>query len=122
MSEAEIAFHVLPAEFVGHAQIHDGILDVGGVRVPVAGMIGPEGTRTLGVYVRRYSNDLQVAEVHLADHDGLAQEELDSENDEAERYPLGPREYWRSKLVGKVTCGADEHLMTDEDFDEEYDG
>jgi hypothetical protein len=51
---------------------------------------------------------------------GLAQEELDEENREAERYPLGPKAYWRSKMVGKYTYGLDQHLMTDEEFEQEW--
>jgi hypothetical protein len=52
--------------------------------------------------------------------DGYAQEELDQENDEAERYLLGPKEYWRGKMVGKYSYGADQHIMTNEDFETEW--
>jgi hypothetical protein len=57
----------------------------------------------------------------IAQHDGYAQEELDDENEEAERYPLGPKEYWRSKIVGKWTTGADKHLITNEEFEADWD-
>lgn len=115
MSEATVNY-IMPAEFVGSADIVDGVLNVGGVPV----RIGREHCSDIGVYVRRYSRDLSVAEVHLAFHDGLAQEELDQENAEAERYPLGPKEYWRSKSVGKDRYGPDQHLMTDEEFEADW--
>lgn len=70
------------------ATIADGVLDVGGVKVLIPGWTD------IGVYVRRVSSDLRVAEVLLATHDGYAQEELDMQNEEAERYPLGSEEYW----------------------------
>jgi len=52
--------------------------------------------------------------------DGYAQEELDAENAEAVRYPLGPKEYWRGRMVGKYTYGLDGHLMTNEDFEADW--
>lgn len=39
---------------------------------------------------------------------------------EAERYVLSPKEYWRSAMVGKYTYGADQHLMTDQEFEEDW--
>ena len=43
----------------------------------------------------------------------VAQEELEPENAEARRYPLGAKEFWRNRLVGKASYGQDVHLMTD---------
>lgn len=97
------------------ADTSDGFLDVGGVRIPWH-------RNGEGVFVRRISNDLSAIEVHLARHDGLAQEELDEQNRQAEAYPLGPKEYWRGEMVGKYRTGADAHLMTDEEFEEDWYG
>jgi hypothetical protein len=36
------------------------------------------------------------------------------------RYPLGPKEFGRNRLVGKATYGQDGHLMTDAEFDEDW--
>ena len=38
----------------------------------------------------------------------------------AEKHPLGPKEYWRSELVGKATNGLDNHLLTNEEFEEDW--
>lgn len=103
---------ILPAEYLGEAECVDGHINVGGVLVPFRG--------ATGVYVRRVSSDLSVAEIHLARHDGLAQEELDEQNRQAAAYPLGPKEYWRGEMVGKYRFGADQHLMTDEDFEADW--
>ena len=105
--------YIMPAEHVGEAQIVDGMLNIGGLEVPFQNCYG-------SVYVRRMSNDLSVAEIHLARHDGLAQEQLDQQNLEAERYPLGPKEYWRGEMVNKYRYGADCHIMTNEDFEEDW--
>lgn len=88
--------HILSAEYVGEAVVRDGVLDIGGVLVRVTGFINPNvpGGRSLSVFVRRLSSTLEVAEIALARHDGLAQEELDAQNDEADRYPGGPEAYW----------------------------
>lgn len=107
---------ILPAEFVGLARTVEGQLDIGGVKVTAEWSV--DGT--VAVYVRRESATLRVMEIHMAKHDGLAQEELDEENAEAERYPLGPKEYWRSKMVGKYRYGADAHLMTEDEFEEDW--
>ena len=106
---------ILPAEAIGAARLADGHLDVGGVRVPV-----PVDWGEVPVHVRRSSSDLSVVEVLVAFHDGLAQEELDAQNAEAERYPLGPKEYWRSAMVGRYGYGADGHPTTDEEFEQEW--
>lgn len=105
---------ILPAEFVGTATVKDGVLDAGGVKVPI------EWAEPVCVYVRRRSDDLSVIEIALADHDGLAEEELREQNEEAERYPLGPKEYWRGVMVGHYTYGADGHTMTDEEFEQDW--
>lgn len=52
--------------------------------------------------------------------DGHAQEEFDAENAEAERHPLGVKEFWRSRLVGKATYGRDSHPMTDDEFESDW--
>jgi hypothetical protein len=106
---------ILPVEFAGVAEVIDGVLTVGGVDIPIGKPI-----RDLPVYVRRDSSDLSVMEVLMARHDGYAQEELDAQNDAAERYPLGPKEYWRKEMVGKYLYGPDEHLMTDEEFEADW--
>lgn len=105
---------ILSAKYVGEAKPHDGFIDVGCVKVAWAA--GP-----VGVYVRRVSTDLSVIEIAVARHDGLAQGELDEQNAEAERYPFGPKEYWRAEMVGKDRYGPDQHLMTDEEFESDWD-
>lgn len=107
---------VFPAEFAGMARLDGGVLDVGGVKLHL-----PVAWRHLPVYVRRNTDDLSIGEVLVVLDDSLAEEQLATENDEADRYVLGPREYWRSKLVGKGTYGPDAHPMTEEDFDEFWD-
>lgn len=120
--------HIMPAEFVGEAAHDaDGYLTIGEgehtVRIHLTKGERPGwwNTGTVSVYVRRMSNDLSVCEIHITAHDGLAQEELEEENRQAEIYPLGPKEYWRQKSVGKYTYGVDQHLMTDEEFEEDWD-
>lgn len=128
--------YILGAEYVGEARHGEGgILRIGEpspdgtgvVEIPLScNGLDPRGyccwwnTHTVSVYVRRDSNDLSVIEIHMARHDGLAQEELDRKNAEAERYPLGPKEYWRAETVGKDRCGPDNHFMTDEEFEREW--
>ncbi|MEO6503327.1 MAG: hypothetical protein ABIQ09_15640 [Jatrophihabitantaceae bacterium] len=51
---------------------------------------------------------------------GYAQEELDAENEEADRYPLGVKEFWRARMVGKYSYGPDGHLMTDDEFEADW--
>lgn len=105
--------YILSAEYFGEAEVSNGMLDIGGVSVP--------WHHPASIYVRRVSNNLSIAEIHIVDHDGMAQEMLDAQNEEADRYPLGPKEYWRGEMVGKYTCGADGHLMTNEDFEADWD-
>lgn len=114
MSEDPVV--ILSAEHFGVAVTKDGVLDIGGVKVPYS-----EHGGTVHVYVRRSSSDLSIIEICVARHDGLAQEELNRENGEAEDHPLGAKEYWRSKMVGHYTTGADGHVMTDADFESEWD-
>lgn len=108
--------YILPAEFVGNAKIDNGVINVGGIEIH----IGRDRPETVGIYVRRYSNDLSVGEIALAFHDGLSQEALDAQNEEAARYVLGPKEYWRGEMVGKYTYGSDSHLMTDKEFEADW--
>lgn len=107
---------ILPAEHVGNATAVDGVLDIGGVKIDLGNWIGP-----IAVYVRRSSKDLSVIEIALARHDGLAQEQLDEQNAEAERYPGGPKEYWRGEMVGKYAYGIDNHVMTEAEFEADWD-
>jgi hypothetical protein len=109
---------ILSAEHVGMAHTVDGILDVGGVEIPY---VENSHTGNVAVYVRRSSHDLSVMEICIARHDGLAQEELERQNEEAHAHPAGPREYWRGVMVGKYTNGPDGHLLTDEEFDADWD-
>lgn len=82
------------------------------------------GYNPAGVYVRRISGKTEgitVAEVIIsAVGDGYAQEELDAENAEAERYPLGAKEFWRTRLVGSATYGLDRHVMTNDEFEADW--
>jgi hypothetical protein len=121
-------FTILPAEFVGNAAHgDDGILRIGTPRSDGSGVVEIRltkgelsrwwSTKTVSVYVRRFSSDLSVAEILMAQHSGLFDEELAYQGEQAENYPLGPKEYWRSEMVGKYTYGADNHLMTNEEFE-----
>lgn len=107
---------ILPAEHFGTAKTEDGLLDIGGVKIPYRESIDD----TVQIYVRRSSSDLSIFEICIVRHDGLAQEVLEQENEEAEHHPLGPKEYWRSKMVGHFHYGVDRHLMTNEDFEEDW--
>lgn len=102
---------ILAAEFVGEAVVNDD----GTTTIPVD--LSAWG-KPVCVYVRRSSKDLSIFEVALARHDGLAQEELDRQNEEAEHHPLGPKAYWRAEMVGKHTI--DGHPMTDAEFEAEW--
>lgn len=105
--------YILPAEHFGTAYGKDGQLNIGGLAVPYR-------DTAVDVYIRRSSKDLSVVEIHIARHDGLAQEELDRQNEEAEHHPLGAKEYWRSEMVGKYTYGPDSHPMTNEEFEADW--
>jgi death-on-curing protein len=111
---------IYPAEFVGALPYTDGTIAIGELTIRDV-----HGYNPAGVYVRRISgktDGISVAEIIISVvGDGYAQEELDAENDEAERYPLGPKEFWRSRLVGKATYGTDSHPMTDAEFETDWD-
>jgi len=122
---------ILPAEFVGNASHgDDGILRIGTPCSDGSGVVEIRLTKgelprwwkdkTVAVYVRRFAHDLSVAEIHMAQHSGLFDEELEYQNEQAEIYPLGPKEYWRAEQVGKWTYGVDNHLMTNEEFEAEW--
>lgn len=118
MTDQPEIIQILPAEHLGTADLTGSDLDIGGLRVP----LGQWGDHVdhVHVYVRRSSGDMSVMEIHIARHDGLAQEEFDHQDEEAARYPLGPKEYWRGEMVGKWTYGEDGHLMTDEEFEADW--
>lgn len=118
---------ILPAEYMGEAEhSEDGTLTIGcnnniiKLSLYKGNKPGWWNSKTVSVYVRRFSSDLSIAEIHIAQHDGLAEEALDFQNQEAQRYPLGPKEYWRTKQVGKYYYGSDQHLMTNEEFENEW--
>lgn len=120
-------FEILPAEWVGKAA-HDknGMLTIG-TGDKVVKLYLNKGSAPgwwqdgyIDVYVRRLAHDLSICEIMIAQHDGYDQEELDQENEEAQRYPLGPKEYWRAKQVGKYFYGLDQHLMTNDEFEAEW--
>ncbi|HSH58719.1 MAG TPA: hypothetical protein VK988_03565 [Acidimicrobiales bacterium] len=106
---------MLPAEAAGMAKLSDDLLDIGGLKLPV-----PVHHDAVPVYVRRRASDLSILEIEIAFHDGPEQEELHAKEAEADRYPLGRKEYWRSAMVGKYTYGADNHPMTEEEFVKEW--
>lgn len=107
------------AEFVGSLHYSNNEVKIGEI---VIGDV--HGYNPAGVYVRRVSGKtegISVGEIIISVvGDGYAQEELDAKNAEAERYPLGAKEFWRARLVGKAVYGGDEHLMTDEEFERDW--
>ena len=122
---------ILPPEFIGDAaHSDDGILRIGTPRSDGSGVVEIRltkggiprwwSTKTVPVYVCRWADDLSIAEIQMAQHDGLAEAESEYQNECAEIYPLGPKEYWRSELVGKATFGLDGHFMTNEEFEEDW--
>lgn len=110
---------IYPAEYVGGLAYEANTVELGDLRIT-----GVHGFNPASVYLRRISgkvDGISVAEIIISVvGDGLAQEELDEENAEAQRYPLGPKEYWRGRMVGKYRYGADSHLMTDEEFERDW--
>jgi len=108
-----VADQIVPAEYFGVADAPGRRLAIGGIELPAWG-------ERVFVYVRRLSSDLSITEIEIAAHDGPEQEELDLLNFEAQRHPLGPKEYWRSKMVGRYRCGPDQHPMTENDFEEHW--
>ena len=122
---------ILPPEFIGEAAHgDDGILRIGTPRSDGSGVVEIRltkgdlprwwNTKTVPVYVCRWADDLSIAEIQMAQHDGLSNAELEYQNELAEIYPLGPKEYWRSELVGKAIFGLDKHFMTNEEFEEDW--
>lgn len=122
---------ILPPQFIGDAaHSDDGILRIGTPRSDGSGVVEIRLTKgdfpgwwrdkTVAVYVRCSAHDLSVVEIQMAQHDGLAEAELEYQNEQAENYPLGPKEYWRSELVGKATFGLDGHFLTNEEFEEDW--
>lgn len=107
---------IYPAEYVGVLDYADNTVEVGDLRIGDV-----HGYNPAGVYVRRISgktDGISVAEIIISVvGDNYAQEELDAENAEAERYPLGLKEFWRSRLVGKATYEIGGHPMTDAQFE-----
>jgi death on curing protein len=108
-----------PAEYIGDLAYSDHTVHVGDLTVRDV-----HGYNPAGVYVRRVSgktDGISVAEIIvtvIGDH--YAQEELDAENAEAERYPLGLKEFWRNRLVGKVTYDTDARPLTDAEFEADW--
>ncbi len=84
---------IYPAEYLGDLPYTDHTVNIGDVVVRDV-----HGYNPAGVYVRRVSgktDGISVAEIIVTVvGDGYAQEELDAENAEAERHPLGPKEFW----------------------------
>lgn len=112
---------ILPAEYLGEAHLVDGVLWIGGHSVDWSDALQIQTgsiAEVVHVYVRRSAVDLKVLEIVIPFHDGLDDELLTAQNEEAQRYALGPKEYWRSAMVGKYTWGEDSHFMTDDDFEE----
>jgi hypothetical protein len=108
-----------PAEFVGSLGYSDHEVHIGGLTIGDV-----HGYNPAGVYVRRVSGKtegISVSEIIISVvGDGYAQEELDAENAEAQRYPLGAKEFWRARLVGKAGYGADQHPMTSDEFERDW--
>ena len=122
---------ILPPQFIGNAaHSDDGILRIGTPRSDGSGVVEIRLTKgdlprwwrdkTVSVYVRRFAHDLSVVEILMAQHSGLFDAELEYQNEQAKIYPLGPKEYWRSELVGKAIFGLDDHFMTNEEFEEDW--
>lgn len=114
------ALVMYPAEFIGPLPYENHTVQIGDVTIGDL-----HGYNPAALYVRRISGKsegISVGEIIISVvGDAYAQEELDAENAEAQRYPLGAKEYWRARLVGKATYGKDAHLMTDEEFDADWD-
>lgn len=109
---------IYPAEYVGALSYTDHRITLGDLTIDDV-----HGFNPAGVYLRRISGkteSISVAEIIISVvGDGYAQEELDAENAEVDRYPLGPKEYWRARLVGTALYD-DGHTMTDEEFESEW--
>jgi hypothetical protein len=106
---------ILPAEHYGTVEVVDGHFTIGNLSIPWS-------QADVQIYVRRFDDDQSIAEVLIARHDGLAQEELEQQNYEASIAPEGPKEYWRAKMVGQARYGVDQHIMTDAEFEDDWEG
>lgn len=107
---------ILPAEGVAMAELNGDVLNIGGVELNLPDW----GGNDMLVYVRRSSKDLSIIEIVMARHDGLDQEEDDEKWRQAEAYPLGAKEYWRSEMVGNWHyMGAP---LTNEQFEIDWQG
>ena len=86
---------------------------------------GITGFNPANIYVERLfdmERGSMISSIIISFHgDHWAQAESDRESEEAARYPLGPKEYWRTKMVGKYTYGIDNHPMTNEEFEADWD-
>ncbi|WOX12570.1 type II toxin-antitoxin system death-on-curing family toxin [Streptomyces sp. N50] len=117
---SQVSAVIYPAEYVGALPYEGDTITLGEIEIRDV-----HGYNPAAVYVRRISGKIEgisVAEVVISVvGDFYAQEELDAENAEANRYPLGPKEYWRGKMVGRALYGPDRHPMTNEEFELEWD-
>jgi death on curing protein len=120
--ESEPTAHRLttyPAEYLGPLHYTGNTIQVGDVVVRDV-----HGYNPAAVYVRRISGKtegISIAQIVISViGDGLAQEELDAENMEAARYPLGRKEFWRERMVGKYRYGDDSHLLTNAEFEADW--
>jgi hypothetical protein len=117
-SRRPVAF---PVEFVGHVSCEDDTIEIGDL--VINDFLGGEPA---SVWVRKVGDDpddQSVCEIIIAPYlcdEQYAQEELDAQNAAAAIHPLGQKEYWREKMVGCYRSGADHHLMTDADFEEQW--
>ena len=74
----------------------------------------------LDFYVNRSSEDLSILNLAWSKGDRYAQEELDAQNEAANAHPAGAKFYWKSRMVG-IYKNHDGSLMTEEDFESEWD-
>ena len=106
-----------PVECVGQVSCEDDTIEIGDL--VIEDFLGGEPAT---VWVRKVGdnpNDQSVCEIIVAPHlcDGqYVQEELDAQNAAAAVYLLGPKEYWRGKMVGHY--GTEGDRMTDAEFEE----
>jgi hypothetical protein len=138
-STVQASSYILPAECVGVAEITDGVIDVGGVKIEIGREWLATKPTSLPVYIRRLVVEQEsegsirngsVFDIALSFGDGLAEEEFYEEErkDEiaAAQHPGGRKEYFREKWVGTDTqpgvmfYGADHHPMTNEEFEKEW--
>lgn len=91
------AMIIWPPEYVGKVDVSQGRLTIGDLEVFDVGSGYPDAA----VYVQRVSGKTEgfvVGKIIIEIiGDGVAQEELDAQNDEAELHPFGPKAYWMAK-------------------------